>query len=343
MPHWKEVRQMKPGHDHDIFQSSIDQTLSGLQGDPFLGQRVLSRTEKGEISMKHSWKYSPLLVALLIICMLATALAASIGGKYLNWAGETLPPEEEEELVLPQSTPVPEHPEQTQDAQSASADLDLLAWEMLNTASDHELIVVFGDHGGVSTIQTPFSTLEECQTLLENAPYLPKVLHIPEGYALTGGQIYYELKENAWPQRISQEVTEEGLQVARYSVAEEDLMITSYSLSFETQHEDPLMRFVDVHVNLDIRSGMDDFHFILSEGQVGEAVHVNGMDNALALSSPDYNSIYMRKFLPESMTVSLVFTEEAKLTLMPWEYGQVTLHAVSPLLSTQDLIALFTE
>ena len=59
------------------FQAAINTTLSGLQPDPWLYQRIAARAEKGEIKVKKKIP-AALVIALLITLIAAIAVAATL-------------------------------------------------------------------------------------------------------------------------------------------------------------------------------------------------------------------------------------------------------------------------
>ncbi|MBQ8136135.1 MAG: hypothetical protein IJ174_01755, partial [Clostridia bacterium] len=86
-------------------QEALNRSLSGLQEDPWLAQRIIA-SEKGEFKVKKISRATMMIAALIVLAM-ATALAAGLGGR-VNWLGETKTNSELEPSATPMPTPVPE-------------------------------------------------------------------------------------------------------------------------------------------------------------------------------------------------------------------------------------------
>ena len=57
------------------FKQAIDHTLSGLEGDPYLFQRVAASAEKGAKSMKYHISKGVLIALIALLCMGTVAVA----------------------------------------------------------------------------------------------------------------------------------------------------------------------------------------------------------------------------------------------------------------------------
>ena len=60
------------------FRQAIDHTLSGIQGDPFLAQRLLARAAKGEKTMKHHIPKGVVIALIVLLCMSTVAAAVTL-------------------------------------------------------------------------------------------------------------------------------------------------------------------------------------------------------------------------------------------------------------------------
>lgn len=65
-------------------KQAIDNTLSGLKGDPFLYERVMANAEKGETKMKHAIPKGLVIALIVLLCMGTVAVAAVM----LNYSPE---------------------------------------------------------------------------------------------------------------------------------------------------------------------------------------------------------------------------------------------------------------
>ena len=66
------------------FREAIDHTLIGLEGNPFLYQRVAAQVEKGEKKMKASFARCIVIALIVVMCMSTVAVAAMM----LNYSPE---------------------------------------------------------------------------------------------------------------------------------------------------------------------------------------------------------------------------------------------------------------
>lgn len=58
------------------FRQAVDHTLSGIEGDPFLAQRVMANARKGEKTMKYRIPRGLVIALLVLLCMGTVAVAA---------------------------------------------------------------------------------------------------------------------------------------------------------------------------------------------------------------------------------------------------------------------------
>lgn len=69
---------MTEQENKEKFKQAIDHTLSGLQGDPFLYQRVAANAEKGAKTVKNHFPKGLVIALIVILCMSTAALAATV-------------------------------------------------------------------------------------------------------------------------------------------------------------------------------------------------------------------------------------------------------------------------
>ena len=82
------------------FREAIDHTLTGLEGDPFLHQRVLAQTEKGEKPVKMKWMKTAVIALIVALFMGTVALAGGMLGGTVNWLGEIVRENQEESGIM---------------------------------------------------------------------------------------------------------------------------------------------------------------------------------------------------------------------------------------------------
>ena len=60
------------------FRQAIDHTLTGLEGDPFLYQRIAARAEEGEKKVKSNFTKCIVIALIVVMCMSTVAVAAMV-------------------------------------------------------------------------------------------------------------------------------------------------------------------------------------------------------------------------------------------------------------------------
>ena len=275
-------------------RQAIDHTLSGLQGDPFLYQRVAAHAEKGEHDMKHrKWNLGLVIALAAMACMMTVAAASGWFGGYVNWNGDIIP--EEPQPILPHPTAAPE---MSEDLSSLR-----LAQELVMTAQEMEIVHVTQKNkfGGTSTTSNRLEkhpdTYEAFLTLMADAPQLPVPAFIPEGYEFAHCQLVYDCRRDGEYVLVSSEQLEDGSSVERYRVAEEDALISGYSLSFRRNGD--AEDYLSVNAHLHHGTNPDEHHIGVNEDQTAQVVAVAGMDNAIAVISDTHRTLTMRRELYE--------------------------------------------
>lgn len=278
------------------FRKAIDHTLMSLEGNPFLYQRVAARAEEGEKKVKkHRWKLGLVIVLAMMACMVTAAAAGGWFGGYVNWNGDVLP--EEQQDILPHPTEVPE----------LSVDMSSfrLAQELVSSAQEMEIVQVtqknmFGGESSISNrLEKHPETYEAFLALLAEATYLPVPAFIPEGYEFDHCQVVYDCRRDGEYVLTSTEVLEDGSCVERYRVAEEDALISAYSLSFR-RNGDP-EDYLSVYARLRQYTNPSDHHIGVNEDQTAQVMTVAGMDNAIAVLSDTHRTLNMRRVLPQKV------------------------------------------
>ena len=122
-------------------QEALNRSLSGLQEDPWLAQRIIA-SAKGEFKVKKNSRATIIIAAVIVLAM-ATALAAGLGGR-VNWLGETKTDSELE----PSATPIPTvEPEKSED----TGEIDPHFYDLLDYAKDREQIILSAENEGASS------------------------------------------------------------------------------------------------------------------------------------------------------------------------------------------------
>lgn len=285
---------MTESREHQRFHKAVDSTLSGLQGDPFLYQRVAARLEEGERGMKHrKWKLGLAIVLAAMVCMMTVAAAGGWLGGYVNWKGEVIP--EEPRSMLPGPTAAPEMP---MDKGSF-----LQAQELVQTAQEMEIVCVEVKNrfGGTSTTHNRLEkhpdTYDAFLTLMADAPQLPVPGMIPEGYEFVHCQVVYDCRADGEYVLTSETMLEDGSVVRRYRVSEEDAFVSAYSLLFR-RNGDP-EDYLSVNAGLRWSSNPDEHHIGVNADQTAQVMEVAGMDNAILIAGETRCMLTMRRKLQQ--------------------------------------------
>ena len=297
------------------FRQAIDHTLTSLEGDPFLYQRVAARAEEGEKEVKQrKWNLGLVIALAVMACMVTAVAAGGWFGGYVNWYGDIIP--EEKQSVLPRPTAAPE----------MSVDMSSFrrAQELVMSAQEMEIVCVTqkNQFGGESTTSNRLEkhpdTYEAVLALLAEAPYLPVPAFIPEGYEFAHCQLIYDCRRDGEYVLTSSEELEDGSRVERYQVAEEDALLCAYSLSFR-RNGDP-EDYLSLHASLRRYTNPSEHHIGVNEDQTAQVMHVAGMDNAIAVVSDTHRTLTMRRVLPQK--VDYLYFDLSEVC-RPDSYGEV--------------------
>lgn len=296
----------------DRLHTAIDNSLSGLESNPFLYSHVLIQLQEGEQKMKKSkLSLSLVFVTIIAVCSLTAALAAGIFG-HVNWLGEIVPDDHSTTLEpLATSTPAPEiQPEM---------DFFERSNEIMSAHKDKELVVVYDSESSGTWMprQQTLHSYDEFLSLMTDNNYLPLPEFIPDGYEFSEGSLHLECMANGAFNLTSRETTPEGFAVEHYSVDEDKNFIGSYELIF--RKPDDKEDYIAFYVSLEFPTDPSEHSFGINPDQNAMVLEVNGMDNALAILSDGHCRLSMRRelengidylfFLPEGRTYVETFAE----------------------------------
>ena len=313
------------------FRQAIDHTLTSLEGNPFLYQRVVARAEEGEKKVKkHKWNLGLVIVLAMMACMVTAAAAGGWFGGYVNWNGDIIP--EERPSVVAGPTAAPE---------MASGDFRQ-AIQLVSTAGDCEVVLVYetNGYGGTSSSSNRLTRRVEGYqaflTIMADAPMLPVPDDVPEGYVLAECSILYECRKGGAYVLTSSENLDGGVVVERYGVAEEDLLIRGYDLTFRNPEDST--DYIAVWASLSERSNPADHRFGVNPDQTAQIVQVPGMDNAIAITSETHTCLSMRRTLPEVVRYQAFDMGDFSRV---GSFGEVRIDVRSRLAGMDALAALF--
>lgn len=317
----------------DRLHTAIDNSLSGLEANPYLHSRVLAQLQEGEQKMKKGkLSLSLVLVTIIAVCTLTAALAAGIFGR-VNWMGEIVPDDPSTTLSpLATSTPAPE--------MQPEMDFFERSNEIMSARKDKELVVVYDSYssGTWMPIQQTVHSYDEFLSIMAGNDYLPLPEFIPDGYEFSEGSLHLECMADGAFNLTSRETTPEGFIVERYSVDDDKNFIGSYELIFRKpgNRED----YIAFYVSLEFPTDPTEHSFGLNPDQSAIVLEINGMDNALAILSNSRCCVNMRRELENGIDY-LQFLPEGRTYVET--FGEVHVDIVARQLDAETLASTFDK
>lgn len=313
------------------FKQAIDHTLSGLEGDPYLFQRVAASAEKGAKSMKYHIPKGVLIALIALLCMGTVAVAAGLYGGTVNWLGEVVP-DERVPAVMPTMAPavdttVVDWNENMLD-QLRKDGMKLMVWQQLPDGT-------LRPETSTRMIRTAASE-EDFLALLEGNDEMVLPRFIPEGYEFVRGEVYYECRADGEWKLVEQQTVEEAFVAEWYTLDKEDAVIGGYYLLYRESPED--YHYLSIYAGLSVRQDLEEQSFGFLSGQTPSVVQVCGMDHALAITSENSCNLNMLRDLKQP--VELLWFPESEW-LGPVAYEQLDVTVSAPLLDTDTLIRMF--
>lgn len=316
------------------FKQAIDSTLSGIEGDPFLYQRVIANAEKGEKKMKYAVPKGIVIALIVILCMGTVAVAASVYGGTTNWNGDIIYDEQ------------PENAYPTMAPQELEAEIDrsvrISNW-VAEMENDGELLAIYEmqEDGEFypstnNSLKRTAKDMESFKALLKEAYYLPLPNFIPDGYEFVQGVVMYTCREGGEWRLANQMELEKGVKAEWYQLDAEDAVINGYELLFRSSPED--YHYLSIYVGLSELVDVSEQSFGFIEGQTVQIVDVSGMDNALAITSENNCSLSMRRVLEEPIRVQRFHDWERQEIS---EYAEVQVDVRAPMLDVDTLVRMF--
>lgn len=315
----------------DEFKRAIDNTLSGLQADPFLAQRVIAQAKKGERKVKYCIPKGLVIALIAILCMGTVAVAAGLYGGSVNWLGEIIPDEQE---YVPMSTATPPMMETEFDLNEDELDKLVVDGAMLMVSEimdDGEII----PHASVRMKRTE-TDLDAFYTLMEEGTNLPLPKFVPEGYEFVKGEVYYECRADGQWNLLERKAVQGDLIAEVYAPSEEDEIISGYYMFFRSSMED--YHYLSIYAALTETQDVTEQVFGFLGGQTAQAVSVPGMNNALAITGEKTCDLSMLRALEAPVDI-LRFNEPSWQEVCTLTELDVSVSA--PLLDVDTLIRMF--
>ncbi len=315
------------------FKQAIDHTLSGLQGDPFLYQRVAANAEKGAKSMKYHIPKGVLIALIALLCMGTVAVATGALGGTVDWDGNIIG-----EDVYRDPGPTATPAGMTDDHMA----MDLLAMDTISTAADMEMVMVYTPnmHGRYSSsnngITRKVSSMAEMEALLADMPELPLPTYIPEGFAFEEGHVAYGCREDGEYTYLGREELDYGMYAERYCLEDKSALLMGYSLVLRDSQEDHHYIRIDARMHEAYQENMYEFGYMAEDAVA--AVTVSGWTKALAVTGP--KRCYLALLRPMAQTIQ--YQEFWASGMERREVGDVVIDVSAPLLDTDTLIRMFS-
>ena len=313
-------------------QEALNRSLSGLQEDPWLAQRIIA-SEKGEFKVKKISRATIIIAAVIVLAM-ATALAAGLGGR-VNWLGETKTDSELE----PSATPIPTvKPEKTED----TGVIDPHLYDLLDYAKDREQIILSTENGGASSarIQT-INNVDEFETLVNTGSDLPLPEKIPNGYVFEKGFVELGCLPEGQYVLASETIHPEGFTETHYTVDPSMDFVRAYTLILRKESDNSdNADHIQVNVHMVTYTDPHDFTYGISETETAQVVQVEGMDNALLITSHERGMLVMRKAMTAPQYDLLLLPDNELITETYCEYR---IEVAGRQLTDAELIGVFTK
>lgn len=316
------------------FKQAIDHTLTGLEGNPFLYQRVTAQAEKGEDLVKKRFAKTFVIAMLAVLCMSTVALAGGglLGGT-VNWLGEVTP-DENVPAVMPTMAP------------DMTADVEDLNEDVLDQLTEDGTMLMVSRQLPDGTRMPELSTrmmrtaesMDEFLALLGENEELLLPNFIPEGYEFVRAEVYYECRADGEWKFVDRKVLNVGYIAERYTLDTKDEIISGYDLMFRDSSEN--YHYLSIHAMLSQRQNVEEQTFGFLAGQSVAKAQVPGMDYALAITSDTMCRLSMLRDMKQPIEY-LRFLEPDWTEQETFE--QLDLSVSAPQLDVNMLIRMFAD
>ena len=322
------------------FKQAIDHTLSGLQGDPLLYQRVAANAEKGAKPVKYHFSKGLVIALIVLLCMGTAAVAAGVYGGTINWEGEIIY-DDPQTGPKPSPTPWPVEGEliQMDEAyeKALAAAEDYAYKEAERTGSMFIIYQLREDGSRKPEIEVGLSikvaSEAEFESLMADVPWLPRPKYILEGYAFERAEVYYTCAiDGAW-ELVNSETINDCIRIEWYKPSKP--VATSYFLFYRQSEED--YHYLSFYVDLMLAYEPGNAVFGFGEGMAAQVITVPGMENAIAISGERSCSLSMRRPMTEPLDVWYI-SEGGQF---PQRLEDVWVDISAPLMGVNDIIPLF--
>lgn len=323
---------MNEQQDKAKFRQAIDHALSGLEGDPFLYQRVSAHAEKGERKMKFRLTKGFVLALIVVLCMGTAAVAGGLYGGSVNWKGDVVYDETPEPQAVPTAAP-----------QGAMQDLNQRICDLSATlqADGKVLFISRLDENGKTATAVSTKLTQDVQDIevlraIAVQAGLPWP-SIPDGYEMVQGTVFYTCREGGEWQLTDTEDQGDGIIAQWYGLADADAIAYGYDLLLRKDGD--ATQYIDVYVDMQEISDPQEAFMSIGEGDTFEVLDIPGMDNAIAVTGETCR-LNMRRMLAEPVSVQAFRPGDAADTRV---YGEISVSVFSTVEDAATLKGMFAE
>lgn len=323
---------MNEQQDKAKFQQAIDHALSGLEGDPFLAQRVAAHAEKGERKMNFRLTKGFAVALIVVLCMGTAAVAGGVYGGSVNWKGDVVYEEQPGVHVAPTAAPTDASVDLNQRICDLSAELQ---------ADGEVLVIAHLDEAG--KMETAVSTkltkdvqdIEVLRAIAVEAGF--PWPNIPDGYEMVQGTVFYTCREGGEWQLTDTQDQGDGIIAQWYGLDVADAIVCGYDLLL--CKNGVAEQYIDVYADMQEISDPQEAFMRFGEGECFEVLDIPGMDNAIAVTG-DTCRLNMRRVLAEPVSVQRLRPCE---TMEMQTYGEISISVFSTVEDVTSLREMFAE
>lgn len=323
---------MNEKQDKARFRQAIDHALSGLEGDPFLMQRVAAHAEKGERKMNFRLTKGFAVALIVVLCMGTAAVAGGIYGGSVNWKGDVVYDEQPEVHAAPTTAPTDAAIDLNQRICDLSAELQ---------ADGAVLVIAHLDEAG--KMETAVSTkltknvqdIEAIHAIAVEAGF--PWPNIPDGYEMVQGTVFYTCREGGEWQLTDTQDQGDGIIAQWYGLDVADAIVCGYDLLL--CRNGVAEQYIDVYAKMQELSDPQEAFIGFREGEGFEVLDIPGMDNAIAVTG-DTCQLNMRRVLAEPVSVQTLRPGDKPETVT---CGEIGMDVFSPVEDAATLKGMFAE
>lgn len=306
----------------DALKKSVDHT--GLSSERQM--KVLAQMKgEGKQVRKGSSRMKLILVLAVIAALSVTgAVAGGLGG--VDWNGEP--------TQMPQAIPL------------SATEQGARVQELFRAPEKGQIVNVVnmnpqeGQIAGIFDSSSDFyaSSLEEMAAWVKADGSLAWPVYIPEEYReLRMGRVSYVCSSEGSFELVSREKTDDGYLRYVFEMPEEHRFMSSYFLSLLNEQGEELIVNVAMYDDLSVENA-----FAVTEDSEVMVLTVEGMDQALAVVSPEETLLAMRCVLEKPLSYTTVESGyDGSVRQYDDELQNLVIKIIAPDMTASDMLAIF--